>query len=98
MSIQLILLLIAFVTANLPWLSEKIFYFVTLKSGRKNLAYCLIELLILYLVLALLFVYAELNVYGQLTKQGWEFYTVTFSLFLVFAFPGFIYKLLWSKK
>ncbi|MFM8233034.1 MAG: DUF2818 family protein [Candidatus Methylopumilus sp.] len=28
--------------------------------------------------------------------QDWEFYTVTFFLFLVFSFPGFILKTLWK--
>jgi hypothetical protein len=33
---------------------------------------------------------------GQLAPQDWEFYAVTRCLFLVFAFPGFVYKVLWK--
>lgn len=98
MTIQLTLLLLSFIIANLPWFSEKLFYTVPLKEGRKNLAWCLFELIALYLIVGALTAYAEYAVFGQIAKQGWEFYTVTFSLFLVFAFPGFIYKTLWVKR
>lgn len=97
MSPQLTILLIAFVAANLPWFSDKLFYIYKLKSNQKNLAWCLFELIILYLTIGAISQYAEHVVYGQIAKQAWEFYAVTFSLFLVFAFPGFIYKILWRK-
>jgi len=98
MTIQLTLLLLAFIIANFPWFSEKLFYLLPLKAGRKSLAWCLFELIVLYTLVGALTVYAEYAIYGQVSKQGWEFYTVTFSLFLVFAFPGFIYKTLWVKR
>ncbi|MES2547634.1 MAG: DUF2818 family protein [Pseudomonadota bacterium] len=94
---QIIILLLAFIAANLPWLSNKLFYVVTLKSHVKNLAWCLLELVVLYLIVGAIGFYAEHATLGQVSAQGWEFYTVTFSLFLVFAFPGFIYKVLWKK-
>lgn len=97
MSTQITLLLLAFIVANLPWFSEKLFYFIPLKSGNKNIAWCLVELVLFYLLIGLLTKYAEYVVFGQIAQQGWEFYTVTFSLFLVFAFPGFVYKTLWIK-
>ena len=93
---QLIILLLAFVAANLPWFSNKLFYALTLRSSNKNLAWCLLELIVLYLVVGAIAYYAEHATLGQVSAQGWEFYTVTFSLFLVFAFPGFIYKMLWK--
>lgn len=98
MTIQLTLLLLAFIIANLPWFSEKLFYLLPLKAGRKSLAWCLFELIVLYTLVGALTAYAEYAIYGQVSKQGWEFYTVTFSLFLVFAFPGFIYRTLWVKQ
>lgn len=97
MTIQFTLLLFAFIIANLPWFSEKLFYMLPLKAGRKSLAWCLFELIVLYTLVGALTAYAEYAIYGQVSKQGWEFYTVTFSLFLVFAFPGFIYRTLWVK-
>lgn len=96
---QTIILILAFVAANLPWFSNKLFYFIPLKTNAqgKNLAWCLLELIVLYLVVGAIGFYAEHATFGQIAAQGWEFYAVTFSLFLVFAFPGFIYKVLWKK-
>ncbi|PPD57202.1 MAG: hypothetical protein CTY10_00225 [Methylotenera sp.] len=94
---QTIILLLAFVAANLPWLSNKLFYVIRLKLNNKNLAWCLLELTLLYFIVGAISLYAEYSSLGQISHQGWEFYTVTFSLFLVFAFPGFIYKVLWKK-
>lgn len=94
---QIIILSLAFFAANLPWFSNKLFYAITLKTNIKNLAWCLFELITLYLIVGAISFYAEYATFGQLSAQGWEFYTVTFSLFLVFAFPGFIYKVLWKK-
>ena len=94
---QTIILLLAFVAANFPWFSNKLFYALPLKSSTKNLAWCLFELIVLYIIVGAIAFYAEHATFGQVSAQGWEFYTVTFSLFLVFAFPGFIYKVLWKK-
>ena len=35
---------------------------------------------------------------GKTTGQRWEFYTITFALFVTFAFPGFIYRYLLRHK
>lgn len=94
-----VLLGIMFLAANLPWFSDKLFYVFRLKaqSGTKNLAWCLMELFVLYFLVGVLAMYAERATYGQIAPQGWEFYAVTSFLFLVFAFPGFVYKVLWKK-
>ena len=34
---------------------------------------------------------------GQIAKQGWQFYAVTLLLFVVAAFPGFIWRYLWRR-
>ena len=34
---------------------------------------------------------------GQVHPQRWEFYAVTVCLFLVFAYPGFVYRFFWRK-
>ena len=94
---QILILLLALVAANLPWISNKLFYILPLKSIHKSLAWCMFELVILYLMIGLIAIYAEYASLGQIGPQAWEFYAVTFSLFLVFAFPGFVYKILWKK-
>jgi hypothetical protein len=94
---QSLLLMVAFIAANLPWLSPKLFYLFPLKRNAKPLGWCLLELITLYFLVGLLASYAEKTSFGHVANQGWEFYAVTASLFLVFAFPGFIYKTLWNK-
>jgi len=34
---------------------------------------------------------------GQIHQQSWEFYVITFCLFLVFSLPGFLYEFLFKK-
>lgn len=93
---QTLILIVAFMAANLPWLSDRLLYSIPLKTNAKNLAWCLLELVVLYFAVGLLAMYAEQVSFGEVVKQTWEFYAVTASLFLVFAFPGFIYKILWK--
>ena len=83
-------LVIAFVLANLPWLSQRCF--LILQSERKSPWLRLLEWLILYFVVGLMAWILEYRMMGEVHSQDWEFYVVTSSLFLVFAFPGFIYR------
>jgi len=91
-----------FFAANLPWFSDKLFYVIPLNRSvkpefSKNVAWCLLELSILYFMTGAFIRYAEYATLGQVAPQGWEFYAVTACLFLVFAFPGFVYKALWKR-
>ena len=94
-----VLLGIMFLAANLPWFSDKLFYSIPLRSatGNKNIAWCLLELIILYFLVGVLAQFAERATFGQVAPQDWEFYAVTSFLFFVFAFPGFVYKVLWKR-
>ena len=90
------LLLIALVTANLPFLIErKLFIF---KSGarRKGFGWRLLELTLLYFIVGALALAIESR-QGQIYVQSWEFYAITFCLFMVFAYPGFVYCYLWRR-
>lgn len=93
--VNALLLGLAFLAANLPWFSNRFLYLIPLKSAEKNVAWCLLELLVLYFITGLIAYYAELTTFGQVAPQGWEFYAVTACLFLVFSFPGFVYKFFW---
>lgn len=93
---QTVIILLAFIVANLPWLSNRLFYVVALKSDKKSITWCLFELVVLYFLMGLVVWFAENSVMGQVASQDWEFYAVTACLFLVFAFPGFVYKMLWK--
>lgn len=93
---QNILLVFMLMTANLPCLSERIFLVLSPKKLPKSMGWCLLELMVYYSVFIALAVYTESRILGNVAMQGWEFYAVTASLFCVFAFPGFIYKVLWK--
>lgn len=87
-----ILIALSLIAANLPWISERVFFIFPPKSGNKSPWWRLLELLILYFVVGGIAIGLEQKIYGSFHHQGWQFYTVTFCLFLVFALPGFIWR------
>ncbi|MDD5404443.1 MAG: DUF2818 family protein [Sulfuricella sp.] len=91
-----ILLLIALVAANLPFMSDRLMLVIPPGRG-KHFAWHLLELVILYFVVGGASVLLETRL-GPRHIQGWEFYAVTGCLFLVFAFPGFAYRYLWRRR
>ncbi len=92
-----LLLILAFTAANLPFLVERIFFVVKPKSGDKNVAWRLLELVVMYFVVGGIAWLLESKL-GDVHKQGWEFYAVNASLFVVFAYPGFVYRYLWRRR
>lgn len=86
------LLLLAFIAANLPWLSERLFFVFTPKHGHKSAWIRLLEWLIMYFVVGLLALGLELKLNGTHHAQDWEFYATNLCVFIVFALPGFIYR------
>lgn len=88
-----LLLALALVAANLPFLNQRLMSVVRLPSGRKNLAWRVLELVLWYVVVGAIGMAFEKAV-GQNQAQGWEFYAITAALFLTFAFPGFVYRYL----
>jgi hypothetical protein len=91
-----LLLLLTLLAANLPWISERLFYTVTLNSG-KHLGWRVLELIVLYFVMGGIALITEKKIMGQAAPQHWEFYATTACLFLVFATPGFVYRYLWRR-
>ena len=85
----LLLFILAFVAANLPWLSDKCFCFITI--AKKTAWIRWFEWLAWYLVALAVGLSFEYKSMGTLSSQDWEFYVVTLCLFVVFALPGFIY-------
>lgn len=94
-TMHLVLILLALLAANLPWFSGRLFYLVPLKH--KHLGWCLLELLVLYFAVGGMAYLVERSSMGQVAPQGWEFYATTGALFIVFAFPGFVWRYLWRK-
>ncbi len=82
-------LCLAFVAANLPWLSDRAFLVVPVNKKRESIR--LLEWLLLYAGFLGMGLGLERMTNGEVYAQDWEFYAVTALIFLVFAIPGFIY-------
>jgi len=88
----LLILIISFVAANLPWISERFFIVFMPAGGVKRVWMRLIEWLV-FLLLCIVFSFGfEQKSLGSVHSQDWEFYAVFISLFVVFAFPAFVYR------
>lgn len=92
-----LLLVIALIAANLPFFTERLFFVKRPAAGGKHLGWRLLELVLLYFVVGGIGLLLEKKG-GDIHAQNWEFYAVTASLFVVFAFPGFVFRYLWRKK
>lgn len=91
-SLIIVFLVVAFMAANFPWLTDRLFGFYTLKSASKSVWLTLGEWLIMYLLMGLIALGIEKKFNSEVYSQGWEFYASTFCVFIVFALPGFIYR------
>lgn len=93
MSPEIIIVLLAgLVSANLPFVSQRFLLFIPI-AKKKNPGLALLELLI-WLALVLAFgIYLEAR-QGNVFTKGWEFYAISVCLFLVAAFPGFVWRYL----
>jgi len=88
---------LALLAANLPFLNERLLGLVPLAGRTKSLAIRLAELVLLYAVVGAVGLLFERRV-GQIAPQGWEFYAVTAALFIVLAFPGFTWRYLMKHR
>ena len=78
--------------ANTPFLSHRFLALLTPEKS-KTLGTRFLELLIFYFVVGGIALLLESRA-GQMAPQTWEFYAITATLFVTFAFPGFIYRYL----
>ena len=91
-----VVVLLALLLANLPFVSNRLFGVIALKAP-KNLAVRLLELLVWYLITGGVGLFLEQRA-GQIAPQGWEFYAITGTLFITFAFPGFTWCYLFRHR
>ncbi len=82
--------------ANLPFISNRLLAVYPLKRP-KMLAVRLAEMVLWYLVVGVIGLFLEQRA-GQIAPQGWEFYAITATLFITFAFPGFVYRYLFKHR
>ena len=86
------MIIVALLAASLPFFTERVFGLVRLNS-KKTVWLRLLELIALYFVVGALGFLLESKA-GNRFDQRWEFFAITACLFLVFAFPGFVYRYL----
>ena len=85
---------LAVLFANLPFVSNRLMGVIKLqdKSGWTRV----LEVVAGYFIVGLVGFGIESSL-SQITPQRWEFYALTACLFLVLAFPGFVYRFLWRS-
>ncbi|MFM2274596.1 MAG: hypothetical protein RL211_468 [Pseudomonadota bacterium] len=66
-------------------------------SKPKSLGLRLLELVVFYFLIGGVALLLEKRA-GQIADQNWEFYAITASLFITFAFPGFVYRYLLKHR
>jgi hypothetical protein len=86
-----LLLGLAVIAANMPWLSDRLFFIRTPAPGKKTIWFRLLEWLLLYFLAGGIAFGVEKKAAGNIFPQDREFYAVTLCLFVIFALPGFIY-------
>lgn len=92
-----LVILAACVAANLPFVNQRILAVGPAFLPHKKLLLRLVELVVLYLLVGGLALLLEKGV-GQIAPQGWEFYAVTGAMFIVLAFPGFVFRYLLRRR
>ena len=87
----------ALFAANLPFVNQRWMAAGPVAVAGKPLIARLIELVVFYALVGGLAFVLERRA-GQVAPQGWEFYAITGTLFLTFAFPGFTYRYLFKHR
>lgn len=93
------LLLLALFSANVPFLNNRLYFFKPVGIGKEKQTWVrFLELIVLYFIVGLVGLVLENKINGQIHPQDWEFYAITFFMFLVFAVPGFIFQYTYKKR
>jgi len=81
--------------ANLPFFNSRLL--CLFPASAKSLWVRLAELLVWYGIVGACG-FAFEGALGNRFSQGWQFYAITLCLFLVFAFPGFVWRYLLRRQ
>ena len=91
-----LVVLLALAAANLPFVSDRFMAVYRLRQT-KPLALRLLEMVLWYALVGAMALWLEHRA-GQIAPQGWEFYAITGTLFVTFAFPGFVFRYLFKPR
>lgn len=89
-----ILLVLAFILANLPFLNNRLL--CVFKLQNKQFAHCLFEWFVYFFLLGIIAYILESSI-SKVHSQNGIFFTVVLCMFAVFSFPGFVWKYLWKR-
>lgn len=96
-----LIILLTVLAANLPFVNERLFALIPVtfsgEHAAKPIWVRLIELVGLYLLVGVIARWLEARI-GNTFSQGWEFYATTACLFLVLAYPGFVFRYLRKRR
>ena len=99
--ISIAIIVLALLFANLPFINQRVFGFIPLARNSRNHAKPfwarLLEMAILYVGLGSLSRLLEASI-GNIAQQSWEFYAITMCLFIVLAYPGFVWQYLRKRS
>ena len=90
-----LIILIALFLSNIPWFLNNLFIIFPLNKT-KTMPLVFFEIIVNYFIVGFFVIFLEKQAIGNIHPQGWEFYVVTFFLFIVLSSPGFIYKVVWK--
>lgn len=91
------IVLLALVGANVPFFNQRLFGVVPLPTLKKSAWLRIAEMIVLYFAIGIIGFALEARA-GNRFDQGWQFYAITFSMFVVFAFPGFTFQYLVKRR
>ncbi len=91
------IILLAMLAANLPFFNQRLLAVIPLPWISKPFWLRLLELILLYLLIGIIAHFLESRI-GNVFVQGWQFYAVTACLFLVLAFPGYVFCYLYKRR
>lgn len=89
------LLILTLIFANLPFITQRGLGFIPLK--KKNIFHHLGELVLGFVLVGGLSLLLESRA-GAVHPQNWEFYVVVICLYLVAAFPAFVWRYFWHSR
>lgn len=96
-----VLLALMLVAANIPFLSERVFGILPWRrNGQpavKSFWLRFLEVLVFYgIVIGIGFAFE--GQLGNRFSQDWDFYAITLAIFLVCAYPGFVWRYLRRRR
>ncbi|MDR3428071.1 DUF2818 family protein [Silvimonas sp.] len=87
---------LAVLAANLPFLTDRVAFAIPGDKLKKHFGWRLLELVILYFLVGGIARVLEARV-TSVQPQHWEFFAATGALFIVMAWPGFVWRYFWRK-